>query len=72
MAISAILRVTLAGDGAFASGSLTSVLLSSTGQPAIDSTDQAASLMNQLSSADFGAAAATIRPDGSIAPPSAP
>ena len=72
MAISAILRVTLAGDGTFASGSLTSVLLSSTGQPAIDSTDQAASLMNQLSSADFGAAAATIRPDGSIAPPSAP
>ena len=69
MALSAILRVTLAGNGSFISGSLTSVLLSSTGQPAIDSTGQAATLMNQLSTSDFGSAAATIRSDGSIAPP---
>jgi len=72
MALSAILRVTLTGAGAFSSGSLTSVLLSSTGQPSIDGSGQAASLMNQLSTEDFGSAAATIRPDGSIAPPPSP
>ena len=72
MSISAILRVTLSATGVFASGTLTSVLLSSTGQPAIDSTGQAASLMNQLSSADFGSAAATIGPNGSITPPASP
>jgi poly-gamma-glutamate capsule biosynthesis protein CapA/YwtB (metallophosphatase superfamily) len=72
MALSAILRVTLDADGTFKSGVLTSVLLSSTGQPAVDSTGQAASLMNQLSTADFGSSAATIQPDGSIAPPATP
>ena len=72
LAISAILKVTLNPDGTFQAGSLASVLLSSTGQPALDSTSQAASLMNQLSTTDFGSSAATIRPDGSIAPPSTP
>jgi hypothetical protein len=71
--LSAILRVTLNSNGSFVSGHYTSTLLNSVGQPAVDSTNQAATFVNQLSQADFGSAAAIIQPNGDItAPPPAP
>ena len=71
MSLTAILRVELASNGSFVSGHFTSLLLNSVGQPAIDSTNQAATFVNALSTQDFGAAAALIKPDGSITPPPA-
>ena len=71
MSLTAILRVELASNGSFVSGHFTSLLLNSVGQPAIDSTNQAATFVNALSTQDFGAAAALITPDGSITPPPA-
>jgi poly-gamma-glutamate capsule biosynthesis protein CapA/YwtB (metallophosphatase superfamily) len=71
MRLSAILQVTLSATGSFVSGRFTSVALSASGQPFVDPTRAAASFVNQLSSQDFGAAAATIAPDGAIARPRA-
>jgi poly-gamma-glutamate capsule biosynthesis protein CapA/YwtB (metallophosphatase superfamily) len=69
---SAILRVTLTGDGHWVGGQITSVVLSAEGRPAIDSTGAAARTMNALSTADFGPAAGLIAPiaaTGQITPP---
>ena len=69
LALSAILRVTLSGAGAFQSGRFTSLLLTGQGQPTIDTTGRAAAFVNQLSTADFGPAAVTIAPDGTLVLP---
>ncbi len=69
LSLSGILRVTLTGTGTFLHGKFISVVLSSTGTPAVDSTNQSAQLVNQLSQEDFGSAAVTINSDGSLAPP---
>ena len=69
--LSGILKVTLAADGTLVGAHFTSVLLSPQGQPAPDPSGAAAQFVNQLSSADFGAAAATIEPNGDLAPPPA-
>ena len=70
LTLSAILKVTMTATGAFRHGTFTSLVLSSTGTPSVDSSGQSATLVNQLSSADFGPSAATIQADGTIAPPS--
>jgi hypothetical protein len=67
--LSGILTVTLRADGSYVGAHFTSLLLSATGQPMIDSSQAAATFVNQLSSADFGSAAAIIQPDGLINPP---
>ena len=72
LTLSAILHVTLEADGTYVSGHFTSVVLSSTGTPSVDPSGQSATFVNQLSSADFGASAATINADGSISGPPAP
>ena len=69
LSLSEILHVTLSSTGSFVRGSVTSVRLTSAGQPFVDPTHAAASFANQLSHEDFGAAAALIRPDGAIVPP---
>ncbi len=71
LALSGILTVTLTSQGAITAGHYTSLRLSSVGQPAVDPADGAASFVNQLSSEDFGAAAATIQPNGQLALPPA-
>jgi hypothetical protein len=65
---SGILHVTLTGTGNFVSASWTSLLLTSEGQPYVDTSGQAAQLVNQLSVEDFGSAAAEIQPNGTITP----
>ena len=67
--LSVILRVTLAADGAWRSGTLVSLRLSGDGQPAVDPAGAAATFVNQLSQADFKATAATTAADGVITPP---
>jgi poly-gamma-glutamate capsule biosynthesis protein CapA/YwtB (metallophosphatase superfamily) len=69
MRLSAILHVTLSATGSFVSGRFTSVVLSASGQPFVDPSRAAASFVNQLSSQDFGAAAAMIGPGGVITAP---
>ena len=66
---SAILHVTIGADGHLVGAAFTSVMLSATGQGSIDPTGAAAHLVNQLSAADFGPAAAVIGPDGRITLP---
>jgi hypothetical protein len=66
---SAILRVTLAGDGSFAAGRLESVLLVDPGQPVPDPEAAGAELVATLSREDFGPTAARIGPSGRIRPP---
>ena len=68
-AISGILNVTLDPAGGFVSGSVTPLLLVPPGTPTVDASGRAWSLMNSLSSADFGGTAAAISPDGQIVPP---
>ena len=70
LGLSAILHVTLASSGAFVSAHFTSVTLSASGQPTVDPRRAAASFVNALSTADFGASAARISPSGAIAPAS--
>ncbi len=67
--LSGILRVTVRADGRFVSATFTSVRLDSTGHATLDPAGAAAHLVNALSAADFGPAAATIGPDGQIAAP---
>ncbi len=67
--LSGILTVTLTAQGTLTAGHFTSLRLSGVGEPAIDSSDAAASFVNQLSTEDFGPAAATILPSGQLALP---
>lgn len=71
LSLSGILRVTLNADGSYGAGRFVSVSLSGVNQPFVDSSGASASLVNQVSSADFGAAAASIAGDGSISGPPA-
>jgi Bacterial capsule synthesis protein PGA_cap len=66
--LSGILKLNLSGAGKFRSASWISLLLNSEGQPAVDTTGQAAVFVNQLSSQDFGSNAAKIEPTGKIVP----
>ncbi len=66
---SAILRVTLAGDGSFEAGRLESVLLVDPGQPVPDPEGAGAELVATLSREDFGPSAVRIGPSGGILPP---
>jgi len=70
--LSGILKVSLRPDGTFVGGQFISLLLSGPGQPAVDPSGAAAQFVNQLSSEDFGSAAATISATGQIAPPTSP
>jgi poly-gamma-glutamate capsule biosynthesis protein CapA/YwtB (metallophosphatase superfamily) len=67
--LSGVLRVTLDGSGAWQSGQFVSTLLDRDGHPTIDPNGAAAHFVAGLSTTDFGRAAATIAPDGSITPP---
>ncbi len=67
--LSGVLTVTLSEKGDLTGARFTSLVLSVVGQPSVDSSNAAASFVNQLSSADFGAAAAAILPSGQIALP---
>ena len=67
--LSAILHVTLSATGSFTSARFTSLVLEPSGAAQLDPTEAAATFVNQLSQQDFGVAAATIQPDGVIAPP---
>jgi poly-gamma-glutamate capsule biosynthesis protein CapA/YwtB (metallophosphatase superfamily) len=69
MDLTGILTVTLAADGRFDSGHFESLAMTGEGQPTLDGSGQAASLVNQLSQADFGASGATIGAGGRIEPP---
>jgi poly-gamma-glutamate capsule biosynthesis protein CapA/YwtB (metallophosphatase superfamily) len=67
--LSGVLTVTLSDRGDLTGARFTSLVLSAVGQPSVDASNAAASFVDQLSSADFGAAAATILPSGQIALP---
>ena len=71
LSLSGILRVTLNADGSYATGRFVSVSLSGVNQPFVDSSGASASLVNQVSGADFGPNAASIGGDGSISGPPA-
>lgn len=66
LALSGILRVSLSADGRPATATFTSIRLNASGRPAIDPASAAATLVNQLSAADFGSSAAVIAPSGDI------
>jgi len=63
---SVVLHATLAADGRFRSGRLTSVRLVGAGQPVPDSSGAAAALVGQLSRTDLGARGVRIGPGGVI------
>jgi poly-gamma-glutamate capsule biosynthesis protein CapA/YwtB (metallophosphatase superfamily) len=68
--LSAILHVTLTATGSFVSARFTSVVLRSEGQAFVDPTHASATFVNQLSTDDFGHAAANISPSGAVRPTS--
>jgi hypothetical protein len=68
LAYSGILHVKLSPSGAYDAGSFTSVTLTAPGQPFLQPSDASAKFVAQLSSEDFGSAAAKISPHGSIFP----
>ena len=67
--LSGILNVTLDPAGGFIGGSVTPLRLVATGTPTVDPDGRAWTLMNSLSSADFGDTGAVISADGTILPP---
>jgi hypothetical protein len=68
LALSGILRVSLAADGRAVEARFTSTLLNSSGRPSVDPRAAAAALVNQLSATDFGASAAIVDSAGNIRP----
>ena len=66
LSTSAILRVTLRGDGTVDSAGLVATRLSGDGTPALDPSDAAYGLVNRLSADDFGSGGATVSPSGQI------
>jgi capsule synthesis protein PGA_cap len=68
--VSAILRVTLRGDGSWSAGRLVPTRLDGTGTARLDSADQALGTVRDLSSADFGARAVQVDEAGELSPPS--
>ncbi len=67
--LSMILHVTLSGTGVFQSAHVTSLVLSGDAEPSVDSSGQAASFVNQLSTQDFGIGAAHIEANGDLLSP---
>jgi len=67
--LSMILRVTLSGTGGFESAHVTSLVLSGDAEPSVDSSGQAVSVVNQLSTQDFGIGAAHIQANGDLLSP---
>jgi len=65
----AVLHVSLTRDGTFAGGRLLSTYMDSAGVPTRDENERGRQMMASLSEEDFGADAARIGDDGSIAPP---
>jgi hypothetical protein len=68
LSLSAILRVQLRRDGALVAGQWISLRLDRDALPHRDPSDASAHLVARLSREDFGAAAATVAPDGTIQP----
>ena len=68
LSLSAVVRVTLRGDGGLVGGRWVSLRLDRDALPHLDPTDASAHLVAQLSRDDFGAHAAAIADDGTIAP----
>jgi hypothetical protein len=68
-AVSAVLRVSLRGDGAWKSGRLVPLRLDATGTPAVDPAGEALGLVRRLSREDFGRRAVRVSRDGEISPP---
>jgi hypothetical protein len=66
---SAVLHVTLAPDGAFRSGRLDSLRLAEAGQPVPDPSGEAATLVAQLSTEDFGESAIQVGSGGKLTAP---
>jgi poly-gamma-glutamate capsule biosynthesis protein CapA/YwtB (metallophosphatase superfamily) len=66
LSVSAILRLTLRGDGAFESGILVPTRLVGAGVPAVDSSEEAHGVVRELSKADFGGRAVKIAPTGAL------
>lgn len=66
LSLSGMLRVTLSGRGVPLAARFTPLVLDSPGVPRHDETGESTKLVNELSLADFGAAAATIGPGGRI------
>jgi poly-gamma-glutamate capsule biosynthesis protein CapA/YwtB (metallophosphatase superfamily) len=66
LALSGALRVSLDASGHPTSARFTSLRLDGTGRPAVDPAAQSAKLVNDLSTADFGASAAVIDSSGDI------
>lgn len=67
---SAVLHVTLAGDGSFRAGRLASLRLIEEGQPVPDPEEGAAREVAALSAEDLGRAAVRVGPDGRLRAPS--
>jgi len=69
LGLSAVLRVTLAGDGSFVAARLVPVRLAGAGQPVPDPSGAAIRQVATLSREDFGRRAARISARGMIGPP---
>ena len=67
LSVSAILRLTLRGDGRFEAGILVPTRLVGDGVPALDPTEAAHGVVRALSKADFGARAVKVSSTGALA-----
>ena len=70
LGITAVLQVELSGDGDFRAARLVPLIQRPREGPVPDSSGAALDLVRRLSEEDFGAAAATILPDGTVHPTS--
>ena len=68
-ALSLVLEVSLAPDGAFLSGLIHPLKQEGQNGPRLDKASTVTALIRQLSNADFGAAAVKVGDDGTITPP---
>ncbi len=69
--VSAILQVSLRGDGSWRSGQLVPLQLVGNGTPRLDPRGAAVGAVRALSRADFGARAVRVAPSGALSPPPA-
>jgi poly-gamma-glutamate capsule biosynthesis protein CapA/YwtB (metallophosphatase superfamily) len=67
--VSAILRVTLRGDGSWSAGRLVPTRLDGTGTASLDPAGRALGVVRTLSQADFGARAVQVGEAGDLSPP---
>ena len=66
LAVSGVLRVTVAGNGRFVAGDLVATRLTADGTPALDPSGRAHALVRELSRTDFGAHAVRVSADGGL------